>query len=102
AIAENYHTVFIDGAPRLGFANRNAAKRFITLIDVLYEKHVKLVMSAEADADALYHAETGHEAFEFDRTVSRLIEMRGEEYLALPHGEIDSQGSGSAAGLVET
>ena len=63
---------------------------------------MKLLASAEAEAHELYQAETGREAFEFDRTVSRLIEMRSEEYLSLPHGRSDSAGSGSTTGLVET
>ena len=56
--------------------------------------HVKLLASAEAEAHELYQADTGREAFEFDRTVSRLIEMRSEEYLSLPHGRPDSAGLG--------
>jgi cell division protein ZapE len=63
---------------------------------------VKLLASAEAEAPELYRAESGREAFEFDRTVSRLIEMRSEEYLSLPHGRPDSADLGSSAGLVET
>ncbi len=61
---------------------------------------MKLLASAEADATELYRAETGREAFEFDRTVSRLIEMRSEEYLSQAHGRPD--GTGSSTGLVET
>jgi cell division protein ZapE len=72
------------------------------LIDALYDAHVKLLASAEAEAPDLYAAETGREVFEFDRTVSRLIEMRSEEYLGLPHGRLDSADSGRSTGLVET
>lgn len=102
AIARDYHTVILEDVPKLTFERRNEAKRFITLIDVFYERHVKLLMSAEADVDDLYVAERGHEAFEFARTASRLIEMRSEAYLALPHGDIDSAASGATTGIVET
>jgi cell division protein ZapE len=63
---------------------------------------VKLLSSAAAEAPDLYRAEAGREAFEFDRTVSRLIEMRSEAYLSQPHGGADSGRSGNTAGLVET
>jgi cell division protein ZapE len=102
ALAQRYHTIIVDGIPAMGFERRNEAKRFITLVDTLYDRHVKLLASAEVEAPDLYKAETGREAFEFDRTVSRLIEMRSEEYLSLPHGAVDSAGSGNTAGLVET
>ena len=102
AIARAYHTIMIDHVPRMTIERRNEAKRFITLIDVLYENHVKLILSAEDEVDALYSAERGFEAFEFDRTVSRLIEMRSNEYLGHPHGSRDSQASGRTTGLVET
>jgi cell division protein ZapE len=102
ALARRFHTVILDGIPMLDFARRNETKRFITLIDILYENHVKLIASAAALPSALYHAERGHEAFEFDRTISRLIEMQSEAYLALPHGRVDSQASGASTGLVET
>ncbi|MBF9232877.1 cell division protein ZapE [Microvirga alba] len=101
-IAEEFHTVIVEDIPRMDFERRNEAKRFILLIDALYDSHVKLLASAEAEATELYRADTGREAFEFDRTVSRLIEMRSEEYLALPHGPADSAASGLATGLVET
>ena len=102
AVAEEFHTVILENIPRMDFERRNEAKRFITLIDALYDSHVKLLASAEAEAPELYRAETGREAFEFDRTVSRLIEMRSEEYLSLPHGRADSADSGHSTGLVET
>jgi cell division protein ZapE len=102
AVAERFHTVIVEDIPRLTFERRNEAKRFITLIDALYDARVKLLASADAEVSDLYQADTGREAFEFDRTVSRLIEMRSEEYLALPHGQPDSTGSGQTTGLVET
>ena len=102
AIARAFHTVIVEDIPVMGEQNRNECKRFITLIDTLYDRHVKLVASAAAEAQALYTVREGREAFEFDRTVSRLIEMRSVEYLALPHGRADSEASGSTTGLVET
>ena len=102
ALAQNFHTLVLDEIPILDFERRNETKRFITLIDILYEHHVKLIASAAAAPTALYAATTGHEIFEFDRTVSRLIEMRSESYLALPHGRADSEASGNTTGLVET
>ncbi|MGY6571027.1 MAG: cell division protein ZapE [Salinarimonas sp.] len=102
AIAQDFHTVIIDGIPRMHAENRNEAKRFIILIDALYDNRVKLLASAEAEAHELYDAPHGREAFEFDRTVSRLIEMRSQDYLALAHGRPDSRGSDDTTGLVET
>jgi cell division protein ZapE len=102
AVARDFHTLILEGIPRMNLENRNEAKRFIILVDALYDRRVKLLASAEAEAPELYRAESGREAFEFDRTVSRLIEMRSEEYLSLPHGRPDSADSGSSAGLVET
>jgi cell division protein ZapE len=101
-IARDFHTIIVEDIPRMGFEQRNEAKRFITLIDALYDSRVKLLASAAAEAPDLYSAETGREAFEFDRTVSRLIEMRSKEYLSLPHGRPDSGASGDTTGLVET
>jgi cell division protein ZapE len=86
----------------MDFARRNAAKRFIILIDTLYDNAVKLVASAEAEPDALYRADDGFEAQEFKRTASRLIEMRSDAYLALPHGHGHLVAADSAKGLVET
>lgn len=102
AVARDFHTLVLEDVPRMTFEQRNEAKRFITLVDALYDNRVKLLVSAEAEAPELYRAEEGREAFEFDRTVSRLIEMRSEEYLSLPHGRPDSEGGGSSAGLAET
>jgi cell division protein ZapE len=102
ALARRFHTLVLDDVPRMGFSNRNEARRFIILIDALYENHVKLVASAAAPPQDLYAAEEGYEAFAFDRTVSRLIEMGSESYLALPHGRADSAASGNTTGLVET
>lgn len=99
AIADEFETVILENIPKMTFERRNEAKRFIMLVDALYDTKVKLLASAEAEAPELYHADSGREAFEFDRTVSRLIEMRSEEYLSLPHGR---EQSGSSEGLVET
>jgi len=101
-LAHDYHTIMIDRIPVMDHAQRNAAKRFIALIDTLYDNAVKLMASAEADPVSLYVATEGYEANEFKRTASRLIEMSSESYLALPHGHKDSAASGSSTGLVET
>ncbi len=84
AVARRFHTVILVGIPRLGPENRNEAARFVTLIDALYEHKVKLLAAADAPPEALYEAGDGR--FEFQRTVSRLNEMRSEEYLAKGHG----------------
>ncbi|GLS43161.1 cell division protein ZapE [Methylobacterium brachythecii] len=102
AIASHFHTVIVSDIPVMSQETRNEAKRFITLIDTLYDAHVKLIASATADATGLYTGTEGREAFEFERTASRLIEMRSSEYLGLPHGGGHSEGSGSSSGLVET
>jgi cell division protein ZapE len=101
-LAHDYHTLMIDRIPVMDYAERNAAKRFIALIDTLYDNAVKLMASAAADPASLYVATEGHEANEFKRTASRLIEMSSQSYLALPHGHKDSAASGSSTGLVET
>lgn len=102
ALARGFHTLVLDDVPLLTFENRNEAKRFIILIDTLYENRVKLVLSADAEPHRLYLADHGREAFEFDRTASRLIEMRGQDYLVLPHGRPGAAAGSSMAGLVET
>jgi cell division protein ZapE len=101
-LAHDYHTLLIDRIPVMDYAERNAARRFIALIDTLYDNAVKLMASAGADPVSLYIATDGFEASEFKRTSSRLIEMSSESYLALPHGHKDSAASGSSTGLVET
>jgi cell division protein ZapE len=101
-LARDYHTIMIDRIPVMDYGERNAAKRFITLIDTLYDNGVKLMASAEADPMSLYLANEGVEANEFKRTSSRLIEMGSESYLGLPHGHKDSAASGATTGLVET
>jgi cell division protein ZapE len=80
ALARNYHTVFVDGIPVLMREERDAARRFITFIDTLYDHHTGFVASADAEPHKLYCDGDGAEAFE--RTASRLIEMRSPEYLA--------------------
>jgi len=101
-LAREYHTVILDRIPVMNFDARDAAKRFIILIDTLYEANVKLIASAAAEPDALYHADTGFEAQEFKRTASRLIEMRSQAYLARPHGAAYVPGLGAYSGIVET
>ena len=84
AIARRFHTVILVGIPVLGPENRNEAARFVTLIDALYEYKVKLLAAANAEPVRLYPKGDG--AFEFERTVSRLMEMQSDDYLALGHG----------------
>lgn len=81
AIAERYKTLVIDNVPQLGNHVRNESKRFITLIDILYDKKIRLFMSAELPAEDLYKGTRGTEAFEFARTASRLFEMQSAQYL---------------------
>jgi cell division protein ZapE len=102
ALAQRFHTLVLDDIPVMQAANRNEAKRFIILIDTLYEHHVKLIASAQAEPHQLYEAREGYEAFAFDRTVSRLIEMRSQSYLAMPHGRGEMTAKTSSQGLVET
>jgi cell division protein ZapE len=88
AVARRYHSVIVVGIPVMGPDKRNEAARFVTLIDALYEHKVKLLAAAAAPPEALYPAGDG--AFEFQRTVSRLIEMQSVDYLAAGHGEADA------------
>jgi cell division protein ZapE len=84
AIARRYHTVIIVGIPIMEPEMRNEAARFVTLIDALYEHKVKLLAAADAEPEGLYPAGDG--SFEFQRTASRLEEMKSAEYLAQGHG----------------
>lgn len=86
-LSERFHTLLIDHIPQLGPADREAAARFRTLIDALYESKTKLVASAAAEPSQLYLE--GEQAFEFERTASRLAEMRSRDYLAAPRRDAE-------------
>jgi len=83
AIARRYRAVLVDDIPRMTDAIRDRARRFMMLIDSLYERRSSLICSAAAEPDALYDGSDW--GFEFDRTVSRLMEMRSADYFAEPH-----------------
>jgi cell division protein ZapE len=87
AIARRFHTVIMVAIPKLSKEKRNEAKRFVTFIDALYEHGVKFLCSADAHPHELYPEGDG--AFEFERTVSRLMEMQSEDYIARGHGLIE-------------
>jgi cell division protein ZapE len=101
-IAQRFHTVIIDRIPALAGDERNEAKRFIILIDALYDMRVKLIASAAGEPETLYAGRDKAEAFEFARTASRLYEMRSADYLALAHGRDSGSQAGDLGGLVET
>ena len=82
-IARWYPSVIVSGVPQFDAALENQARRFIALVDEFYDRRVKLILSADAEVNSLYQG--NKLAFEFDRTISRLIEMQSTEYLALPH-----------------
>ncbi|MBV6488477.1 MAG: cell division protein ZapE [Pseudorhodoplanes sp.] len=100
-LAREYHSIVLDHVPVMDHTKRNAARRFIALIDTLYDNAVKLIASAEAQPHELYRAEDASERFEFDRTASRLIEMGAQSYLSLPHGG-GHAGETRAGRIVET
>ncbi|WP_448189423.1 cell division protein ZapE [Azospirillum sp. sgz301742] len=83
AIATHFHTVLVDDVPTLTDERRNEAKRFMTLIDALYEHKVNVVVAADGPPERLYPE--GRHAFEFERTVSRLMEMQADDYLNRQH-----------------
>ncbi len=84
-IARRYHTLVLSRIPRMKAENRNEAKRFVTLIDALYEHKVNLICSADVPPTELYC--DGDGSFEFERTASRLIEMQSEEYMTCKHAK---------------
>ncbi|GAB2796059.1 cell division protein ZapE [Halomonas shantousis] len=82
-LAREFHTVVLSNVPQMGVQKEDQARRFLNLVDEFYDRGVKLLMSAEVPAEALYTQ--GNLTFEFQRTLSRLQEMQSKEYLALPH-----------------
>jgi cell division protein ZapE len=83
AIASRFHTIFLSNIPKLTQDKRNEAKRFIALIDTLYDHRIKLICTAAVPPDELYTE--GTSTFEFNRTISRLVEMQSGQYLSSPH-----------------
>ncbi|MBL8589591.1 MAG: AFG1 family ATPase [Methylobacteriaceae bacterium] len=98
-LAIAFHTVICDDIPKMAIDQRNAAKRFITLIDALYDCNARFIASAATGPADLYHADQGREVFEFQRTASRLIEMGSTDYLGRPHGRTAAAGT---EGVIET
>ena len=82
-LARWFPTVLVSGVPRFDPTREDEARRFISLVDEFYDRRVKLILSATADADALYAGR--RLSFEFERTSSRLIEMQTQSYLSAPH-----------------
>jgi cell division protein ZapE len=82
-LAHTFHTVLLSALPQMGPDQASAARRFTWLVDVFYDHHVKLIVTAAVPVEALYTQ--GTQADEFQRTTSRMIEMRSPEYLASPH-----------------
>ena len=85
AIATNFHTLLLDGIPRLSPDNYDQARRFIVLVDTLYDHHVRLIASADAPPDKLY--QRGENAKMFERTASRLDEMQSAGWLGVVHAD---------------
>jgi cell division protein ZapE len=86
-VAERFHTVILEDVPKLTPSMREEAARFRILVDALYEAKTKVIITAEAQPEALYPA--GDQSFEFERTVSRLMEMRSQDYLAAPRRDAE-------------
>ena len=95
-IASQFHTVIVSGVPRMGAAMASEARRFVWLVDVLYDRRVNLILSAECPPEELYTE--GAMAGEFHRTVSRIVEMQSHAYLEAPRREagasLDGRGPG--------
>lgn len=89
ALVRRYDTLFIDHIPIMGPEMRNEARRFVTMIDAIYDSRAKLVCSADGEPHELYPAGDG--SFEFERTASRLMEMRSQDYLAAAHAAIEEE-----------
>ena len=87
--ATQFHTVLLSDVPRMSARNASEARRFTWLVDVLYDRRGKLILSAEVPPEALYTE--GPLAHEFPRTVSRLNEMQSAEFLALEHRTVDTR-----------
>ena len=87
-IASQFHTVFLSDVPHMPVRMASEARRFTWLVDVLYDRRVKLVMSAECEPEQLYTE--GPLAHEFPRTVSRLQEMQSTEFLSLERRTVDT------------
>jgi cell division protein ZapE len=87
-IAAQFHTVLLSNVPHMPVSMASEARRFTWLIDVLYDRRVKLIMSAAVPPEGLYTA--GPMSHEFPRTVSRLHEMQSSEFLALEHRMVDT------------
>jgi cell division protein ZapE len=83
ALVDRHHTVFLSSIPKLEREQASEARRFTWLVDVLYDHRVKLIICSDCNAEEIYTQ--GPQAIEFTRTVSRLVEMRSQEYLATPH-----------------
>ena len=88
-LAERYHTIILDEIPRMDEGMESEARRFVTFIAALYEAKVNLICSAEVSPQELYIK--GEGVFEFERLVSRLMEMQSVDYLGLPHGKSDQK-----------
>ncbi|NNE40181.1 MAG: cell division protein ZapE [Marinicaulis sp.] len=88
ALVRTFNTLFLDRIPIMGPEHRNEAARFVNLIDAIYDSRTKLVCSADAEPVDLYVSGTG--SFEFERTASRLLEMRSAEYLQADHRWLDA------------
>ena len=82
-VARWYPTIILSGVPRLDETLEDQARRFIALVDEFYDRRVKLIVAAAEGIDSLYCGT--RLKFEFERTISRLIEMQSTDYLALPH-----------------
>jgi cell division protein ZapE len=106
ALAHAVHTLVLDGVPGFSPSNRDQARRFVHLIDALYDSRVKLVASAATPPTELWQADangsTGYEELALHRTISRLIEMGSQPYLAEPHGARGEKHGADMGGLVET